>query len=337
MNVLAFNIFTGILFGKDVGSLADLKRPYIKKDDTTEQLMLIDIFLNITKDVLEEFFHPISMLFPFAQQYNLIWTFRKNKLNIDTFKDGCREILKASKDQNSIANQLTHHVENLSDDVLFDDMMVLMVAGSETTSHSLVSALYFIQKYPKVHDSLVNELKENGFMDIENPNLFEEKYNLETLNDMPYLNSFVKETFRYDSVTAESFDNFAKEDIEICGVPIKKGQKILVDVLSQHFNEESWSDPLKFEPDRHDPDSEFSQQAKKQGITHDTYSMRSFGHGLRNCPGQTLAKLEMKIIIAFFVSHGQFKLDQKDIDNEGIGFGLGSHFNLTGQVTKLSQ
>jgi cytochrome P450 len=334
MNVLTFMVFTNILFGKDVEAMVEQKRPYINKDGSVEQLKLRDIFLNLTKSYIEELFHPVTNMFPFVSDYNLISVYKINKQNNDTFKDACKQLIMASGDTSSLASRMADQVENISEEQIVDDLITLMIAGSETISHSVVAALFFVQKYPKVHDSLVNELKENGFMDIGNPNLFKEKYNMETLNEMPYLNSFVKETLRYDSVAAESFENIAKEDIEICGVPIKKGQIIVVEIHAAHFNEESWLDPLKFEPDRYNPDSEFYQEAKKQGIIHDPYSTRAFSHGLRNCPGQTFANLELKTVIAFMVSQGQFKFDQKDIDHEGIGFGLGSQFEPIVQVSK---
>jgi cytochrome P450 len=333
MNVLTFMTFTNILFGKDVESLIEQTRPFINKNGTVEQLKLRDIFLHLTKDFVEEVFHPITLMFPFACDYNLAGVYRRNKKNNDTFKDACREIIKASKDKNSIANELAS-ADGTIDDVLFDDLISIMIAGTETTSHSLVSGLFYASKHPEVYSKLLDELRENGFMTKDQSQL-DDKFTSENLNSLTYLNNFVKEVFRYDSPVLQSFENFVKEDIEICGVPIKKGTTLVFDIRTAHFNDESWLNPLAFEPDRHDSNSEIYQEAKKQGMNFEAYARRTFSHGSRNCPGQTFATLEMKVVIAFMISQGKFKFDQKDIDNEGIGFGLGSHFQPMVQTSKL--
>jgi len=84
--------------------------------------------------------------------------------------------------------------------------------------------------------------------------------------------------------------------------------------------------PLSFEPDRHDVESDFYQKSKKEGKLFDAYSRRTFSHGKRRCPGESFAILEMKIIISYLVTHIDFEFDQQDLNNEHIGFGIGSQF-----------
>eukprot|EP00343_Euplotes_focardii_P003641 CAMPEP_0205816420 /NCGR_PEP_ID=MMETSP0205-20121125/22684_1 /ASSEMBLY_ACC=CAM_ASM_000278 /TAXON_ID=36767 /ORGANISM="Euplotes focardii, Strain TN1" /LENGTH=103 /DNA_ID=CAMNT_0053104701 /DNA_START=663 /DNA_END=971 /DNA_ORIENTATION=- len=99
-----------------------------------------------------------------------------------------------------------------------------------------------------------------------------------------------------------------------------------IDLMTSHFNEAHWMEPLSFKPERHDPESDFYKVAKSKGITSDTYSRRTFSHGLRSCPGMSFATLEMKVIVAYFVSFYDIKFSEEDLQNDGIGFGFGSHF-----------
>ena len=67
------------------------------------------------------------------------------------------------------------------------------------------------------------------------------------------------------------------------------------EIHGTHYNDNYWYKPTLFEPDRFNFDSDFYAECKKVGKTGATYSKRSFGVGIRNCPGQTFATLEMKI------------------------------------------
>jgi len=143
---------------------------------------------------------------------------------------------------------------------------------------------------------------------------------------MTYLACCVKETFRCDVVVPHSFAYSALEDIKICDVPISKGTKIRIDLTTCHFDKDKWLDEYTFIPERHDYESEYYLKSKDAGKKPDVYSRRTFSHGMRSCPGLSFAMLEMKIAIAYIVTHLDIQFDEGQLNNEDIGFGLGSHF-----------
>lgn len=49
----------------------------------------------------------------------------------------------------------------------------------------------------------------------------------------------------------------SKEDLEICGIPISKGSRVVINCLSPHYNPTQWHTPTEFIPERFDPESEF--------------------------------------------------------------------------------
>lgn len=128
---------------------------------------------------------------------------------------------------------------------------------------------------------------------------------------------------RRDSIAADAFEYKPSEDVEICGVPIPAGTVIGYDLITPKFDENHFLQPYDFIPERHDFESEFYKKSKEAGKLPDVYSIRYFGHGKRNCPGQTLALLEMKIFVAYVVTHLEIEFNQKDLQKEGIGFGMG--------------
>uniref|UniRef100_A0A7S3KV08 Cytochrome P450 n=1 Tax=Euplotes crassus TaxID=5936 RepID=A0A7S3KV08_EUPCR len=149
---------------------------------------------------------------------------------------------------------------------------------------------------------------------------------MEKIQNLTYLNCCVKETLRCDTVVPQSFDYYAKDDIQICKVPISKGTTIRIDLLASHFDDGKWLDEYEFIPERHDLESEYFAKLKQSGKKPEAYSRRTFSHGMRKCPGQTFAMLEMKVAIAYIVTHLDIQFDEGQLNNEDIGFGLGSHF-----------
>ncbi|MEV0059197.1 cytochrome P450 [Nocardia sp. NPDC050718] len=85
----------------------------------------------------------------------------------------------------------------------------------------------------------------------------------------------VEELLRYLSV-ADIFYRYATEDIELCGETIPAGSTVVVSLLAAN------RDPLRFD----DPDT-LDVHRKARGHT-------SFGHGIHQCLGQQLARIEMR-------------------------------------------
>lgn len=207
---------------------------------------------------------------------------------------------------------------------MFTDLFFLLAAGSGTSADTLSSMLYFICKYPKVKERLLKEFADHGIVKGCNVS---EKITIENIQSMDYLANVMKETLRIDPTVISSIFYETYQDTEVCGVPIDKGTVIKVDITGPNNDENDWLDPRRFEPDRHDIDSEFFKKAKDAGKTTHAYSRRTFGHGPRSCMGMTFAQLEMKVLTIYFLITFDYQFPQEDLDNEGIGFGIGSPFN----------
>jgi cytochrome P450 len=96
-------------------------------------------------------------------KYDLIEPFKRNTKNTKTLIDTLRKFISDSKDKDSIAKIMFESLDYLTEDQIFNDMVAALIGGAETAAHSLVSCLFFLQKYPHVHERLQLELRENGF------------------------------------------------------------------------------------------------------------------------------------------------------------------------------
>ncbi|CAI2366304.1 unnamed protein product [Moneuplotes crassus] len=330
MNVFTFDVFSDILFGDDVKELVTKLYPYENPDGTTEMIELREILIRLLKAYMNHIFHPLCYVFTFIKEMGLVNPFKRDTKNRNTFKKAIFDIVKNSKEQKT-----AYHIFNdpiADEETKLDEVCAILVAGSETTSHSLVACCYFLNKYPDTLKKLRQELQENGLGKGAN---FAEACTMEKIQSLTYLNCCVKEALRCDIVLAQSFSYSPKEDIQICNVPIPKGTQIRIDLVSSHFDSDKWLDEYEFIPERHDLESEYFAKLKQSGKKPETYSRRSFSHGMRKCPGQTFAMLEMKVAIAYIVTHLDLKFKEEDLQNENIGFGLGSHLSPIVEVQEL--
>ena len=79
-----------------------------------------------------------------------------------------------------------------------------------------------------------------------------------------------------------------KESCVINGVRFKKDMAVLIPVYALHRDEEFWSEPNTFKPERFLPEN-------KDSITEFAYL--PFGSGPRHCIGMRFAQMEMKTIL----------------------------------------
>ncbi|MET8679686.1 cytochrome P450 [Streptomyces sp. NPDC004647] len=87
---------------------------------------------------------------------------------------------------------------------------------------------------------------------------------------------FVEEALRYLTVVQLAFPRFAREDIEISGARISKGDIVLCSLSGANRDEASGFDMEQFDPTRNAP------------------SHLAFGYGIHRCVGAELARMELR-------------------------------------------
>ncbi len=331
MNILTFSIFTSVMFGKDANSLADRKRNYENPDGTLEELPLREFMIRLFKAYYSQLFNPITLLFRFMCDYNLCNPYIRDERNKKVFIDGMKELFRNWKDKDAISGQVFDH-KVFTEEEIFFDMITFILAGAETSSHWVVSTLYFLCKYPHVMKKLKKEIADQG---IDEDYVKGNKLTKDDIQSMDYLSCVVKESLRMDGPAAETFVYQAKGDIVLWGVPFEKGFFIKQDLNSGNYNPNYWYEPHNFEPDRHDFGSEYYQKAAAEGKTGTGYSRRSFGNGLRACAGQTFAILEVKIIVVVLLTLRDITCDPDLLEKEGVGFGIGSEILINMKLENL--
>ncbi|KAG6819749.1 hypothetical protein H0H93_009049 [Arthromyces matolae] len=108
---------------------------------------------------------------------------------------------------------------------------------------------------------------------------------------MPITDVVMRETIRLVT-NAAAFRRNVVEDIQVAGKTIPRGGFVAYPVWDTHLNPEIYDQPLDFDPSRFGPGRE---EDKQSPLAHP-------------CPGAKLAKLELKVLLALFLTAYEYDI-----------------------------
>ena len=170
---------------------------------------------------------------------------------------------------------------SISDEQLIDEILILFVAGHETTANALTFAVHLLGKNP-----------EHVYRIIQEASALANGYTLTSLASLTYTRAVVDETLRLYP-PAWITDRVAITDDQVAGFSIEKGTIVGISFYELHRSEKHWEAPTEFNPTRF-----LGEQAK----THKAYYY-PFGAGPRMCIGNNFAIFEMIMTLAELYKH----------------------------------
>ena len=166
----------------------------------------------------------------------------------------------------------------------------LFLAGSETTSTSLMFTLLYLVHFPSVQRRLQAEI-----------DAVVGRSRLPCLADkeqMPYLEAFMAEVQRHAIVAPFTVQHATLEDTTFRGHRLPKNTMITINQA------EVMRDPANFDrPDRFDPNRFLDEEGKFRSHP----ALLSFGLGKRECPGKSVAKIELFLFTACLAHQFNFE------------------------------
>jgi cytochrome P450 len=188
--------------------------------------------------------------------------FTRRRASLDHKRDDILSILLAARDEN---------VRPMSDIVLRDELMTLLLAGHETTAASLAWAMHQLALHPEVVRTARDEL--SRMSEDADP------------ASMHYLDAIVNETMRLCPVVP----NIGRElqaPMTIAGHELPEGVVVALCIYLVHRRADVWPNPDQFDPSR------FIDSRPNP------YQFFPFGGGTRRCLGAAFASYQMKIVLA---------------------------------------
>ncbi|GLJ24765.1 hypothetical protein SUGI_0473340 [Cryptomeria japonica] len=184
------------------------------------------------------------------------------------------------------------HGNALSDDDIKDNIMLLLMAGHDTSVVTVTMLLRHLALNPDCYQKVLKEQmeikkeKEASQVDL---------LQWDDLQKMKYTWRAAQETLRLYPPAGGTWRK-AIVDISYSGFTIPKGWKLFWTTSSTHKNAEYFKDPEKFDPSRF------------EGNGPAPYTFVPFGGGPRMCPGNEFARIVILVFIHNIVKNVEWDL-----------------------------
>lgn len=185
---------------------------------------------------------------------------------------------------------------------MVDEAVTLLFAGQDTSAATLSWTMHLLSLHPSIQEKLAMEIREKcQHHRWSDDGLFTKDF----VTSLPYLDAVVKESMRLypvapyiirnltqdTSIPPEDSDNADKSTV------LPKGSLALVSIYALHRNPKLWHRASDFVPDRWiDLKLKDLDEGQRSG------AFMPFAYGPRNCVGQDIARIVVRIFLAKIVS-----------------------------------
>ncbi|KAL7798942.1 cytochrome P450 [Trichoderma afarasin] len=184
-------------------------------------------------------------------------------------------------------NNNQHEQDEKFRDRLIQEAEQFIVAGSETTGHTLAVTTFYILQDKNVQEELRQEL-------INADIVFDGNLEIAKLQALPYLSAVITEGLRFSHGVGSRLPRINKSsEVQYKQWRIPAGVPISMTSRLHHEDARLFPEPYKFSPERW-------LQADSKNLKK---YLSPFGHGSRICPGMHLAIYEINIAIAYIFTH----------------------------------
>ena len=171
-----------------------------------------------------------------------------------------------------------------SDADIFANVCTLLLAGEDTTAHTIGWTVHCFVQHPQHFARARAEVDE-----VLAPGSVVEE--MEQAGRLPFLDAFFHEAMRMKPVAPiNAFEPL--EDVELLGCLIPRGTALVTLNRYVAMQDEHFGDGARFDPER------WLGGGGQSGRPHDTNAFLPFGAGPRFCPGRNLAMLQIRTGLA---------------------------------------
>uniref|UniRef100_A0AC34RAI7 Cytochrome P450 n=1 Tax=Panagrolaimus sp. JU765 TaxID=591449 RepID=A0AC34RAI7_9BILA len=166
--------------------------------------------------------------------------------------------------------------------ILYD----FFLAGQETTANTIIFALIFALNYPKTQERIHKELDKIVGSD--------RQITVADRSQLVYCQAFINEALRMSNLLPLNLYHTNLKDVEIAGYKIKAGTRIVPQISNILYDSKVFPNPQVFKPERF---------IDNNGNLKKIEEFVPFSVGKRQCLGESLAKMELHIILTNFFNN----------------------------------
>ncbi|CAD7079529.1 unnamed protein product [Hermetia illucens] len=216
----------------------------------------------------------------------------KNNIRRNDFMD----LLIDLKNNETMDDEKKVKLEKLTLEEVTAQAFVFFIAGFETSSTTMMFALYELAVNPEIQEKLRTEIntvyaKHEG------------RLSYEAIKDMVYLDQVINETLRkYPPVVA--LQRKTQNDYKVANTKlvIEKGTTVIIPAYEIHHDERYYPNPEKFDPDRFLPEVWKARHPM---------AFLGFGDGPRNCIGLRFGRMQSRVGLVMLLKNYRFEVSTK--------------------------
>nr|AYM55650.1 cytochrome p450 [Croton stellatopilosus] len=196
--------------------------------------------------------------------------------------------------------------EIYTNEVIKSIMIMIFIAGAETTAGTLEWAMSLLLNNPHVLHKLRAEIDEQ----VGHGHLLNDL----DLVKLPYLRFVINETLRLYPAGPVLLPHFSFEACTVGGYEIPSGTMLLVNAWAMHRDPKIWEEPLEFKPERFEGD--LGEQSELG------FRFIPFGAGRRACPGAALGMRMVSLALGALVQCFEWENCGSEKVDMSVGFGI---------------
>ncbi|KAM9323959.1 uncharacterized protein PAF06_020207 [Gastrophryne carolinensis] len=209
-------------------------------------------------------------------------------------------LIKLEKDKNNPKSEYT--ITNL-----LNSTLQIFFAGVETTSTTLTYALLLLMKYPKVLAKVYKEVDQIIGRD--------RMPKLPDRNQMPYTDAVIHEIQRFSDLLPLGVPRKTTKDVEYNGYFLPKGTNVYPMLSTVLKDQTRFTSPNEFDP---------TNFLEENGEFKKNDAFMPLAAGKRNCLGESLARMELFLLLVFILQNFNLKseipIEDLDINPAICGF-----------------
>ncbi|KAH8110287.1 cytochrome P450 [Phellopilus nigrolimitatus] len=272
------------VLGHDFAALADPRSPFVEH----------------YREVMHSIANPLYMFLPFLET----WLPRKRVIaELDGLVEEFRKLLQVKK--NTPGDDLISYMleePDMTDQEHRDNVIVLFMAGHDTTAGALSTLVYCFAKYPEIQRKAREEVL--TFLGTDAPTQ-------ESLLRLPYLQACIRESMRYNNPSTTNIPRVSTEPIRAGGLLIPPGTPVMLNMYGIMHNAAEWPDADTFEPTRFLRDGVGGAEDVPVGWA-------PFGLGPRQCPARSFSMYEQRTLMAMLLREYEWVLPADSSHVDGI-------------------
>ncbi|KAI0654469.1 cytochrome P450 [Cubamyces menziesii] len=193
-------------------------------------------------------------------------------------------------------------VRQTSDEAIVQRILLVNFAAIHTSSNSITHAIYHLAERPEYLQPLREEIE---------PIIREEGWTKAAMAKMWKLDSFLRESQRYNGINLFSVMRKAQKDVMLSnGVTIPRGTLVAAAAESTHHDDILYKNAEVFDPFRFARQREAEGESTKHQFANTSVEYVPFGHGKHACPGRFFAANELKAMLAYLVLNYDMRFDE---------------------------